>query len=116
MACQSEGKSAITPTLISDEQLLQSKGKNFFCDGTLCQLYQSFLVISQDPIREMGQNLQPFGSASVCKHKPQGFGYYLAQSLETKWGISKHNITKFIGYYGFMLTTNEFGTSLEDVL
>jgi hypothetical protein len=63
----------------------------------------------------MGQNLQLFGSASFCETQATRFWYYLAQSLETKWGISKHNITKFIGYYGFILTTNELGTSLEDV-
>jgi len=73
MACQSEGRSAITSSLISDEQLLQSKGNSFSCDGTLRQLYQSFLIVSQDPIREMGQNLQLFGSVSLCETQATRF-------------------------------------------
>jgi hypothetical protein len=81
MARQSETRSAITSTLISDEQLLQSKGKSFFCDGTLRQLYQSFLVVSQDPIREMGQNLQLYGSASLCETQATRF-----------WILSLHKV------------------------
>jgi len=86
MACQSEGRSAITPTLISDEQLLQSKGKSIFCDGTICQLYQSFLVISQDPIREMGQNLQLFGSASLCETQATRFWILSCTKSRDKMG------------------------------
>jgi len=37
-------------------------------------------------------------------------------SLKTKWGAIKHDITKFIYCYDSMLSLNELGTSLEDVL
>lgn len=36
--------------------------------------------------------------------------------LETKWGVIKHDVAKFVGVYSQVLKLQESGTSLEDVL
>ncbi len=38
------------------------------------------------------------------------------RSLETKWGIIKHNVSKFVGVYGSVISLNELGSSIEDTL
>jgi hypothetical protein len=54
----------------------------------------------------------------LAKNKAQGGGYQRAQSFEMKWKSTiKHDITKFLECYGFVLTLNyEFWTLVEDVL
>ncbi len=39
-----------------------------------------------------------------------------ARSLETKWGIIKHDVAKFIGNYIVVLAFCELGTGFEDML
>jgi hypothetical protein len=38
------------------------------------------------------------------------------RSLERKWGSIKHDVSKFVGAYGFTYDNRETDTSLEDVL
>jgi hypothetical protein len=38
------------------------------------------------------------------------------RSLETKWGIIKHNVFKFVGVYGNVISLNELGSSIEDIV
>jgi hypothetical protein len=38
------------------------------------------------------------------------------KSLETKWGSIKHNVSKFIGMYGFVVALNVNGSLADDTL
>jgi hypothetical protein len=38
------------------------------------------------------------------------------RSLETEWGIIKHDVVKFCECYGFVVALNEFGSSKKDIL
>jgi hypothetical protein len=40
----------------------------------------------------------------------------LAKSLETKWGSIKHNASKFISMYGFVVALNVNGSLADDTL
>jgi hypothetical protein len=35
--------------------------------------------------------------------------------LETKWGIIKHDVAKFVGVYGQISALNQSGTSAKDI-
>jgi hypothetical protein len=39
-----------------------------------------------------------------------------ARSLETKWEMIKHNLSKFVGCHRSLVALNEFGTFVEDTL
>jgi hypothetical protein len=40
----------------------------------------------------------------------------LARSLEMKWWATKHDISKFMGYHGFIIIFNESNTFAKDTL
>jgi hypothetical protein len=94
------------------------KGKNFSSDEER-QLCCSFLAISQDPIQGNGQKSAAFWDRIAThyrEHKPVGGGDRPARSLETKWGIIKHDVAKFVGVHNQVLNTKESGVSLDDLL
>jgi hypothetical protein len=94
------------------------KGKNFSSDEER-QLCRSFLAISQDPIQGNGQKSAAFWERIANhyrEHKPVGGGDHPARSLETKWGIIKHDVAKFVGVYNQVLSMKESGVSLDDML
>jgi hypothetical protein len=53
-------------------------------------------------------------STHYDEYKPTGFR--LARSLESKWGLIKHDVDKFIGAYKQVVSLNPSGTSLADLL
>jgi len=61
----------------------------------------------------MGKNISLFGSTfkSIMWSTRSS-----CWSLKTQWGAIKHDITKSVYCYDSMLSLNELGTSLEDVL
>jgi hypothetical protein len=42
--------------------------------------------------------------------KIDGYVEWLSRSLKTKWGIIKHNVSKFVGVYGSVISLNESGS------
>lgn len=73
------------------------KGKNFVVKEER-QLYCNFLYVSQDSTTRIGQILITFWD-QVCEYynQPACKVKRLVKSLETKWGVIKQDITKFIG-------------------
>ena len=94
------------------------KGKNFSADEEQ-QLCRSFMHILQDPRTSNGQRAVAFWKR-VCKHyhenRPLGTPERPSRSLETKWGVVKHDVAKFCGIYKSVLSCRESGTSLDDIL
>jgi hypothetical protein len=41
---------------------------------------------------------------------------WIARSLEMKWGIIKHDVSRFVGCYGVVQGLCEFGTSVDNIL
>jgi hypothetical protein len=79
----------------------QKKGKNFVVDEER-QLCCSFLHVLQDPMMEDGQKFTTFWDRVQNHFNESRLVSYIprfARSLETKWGIIKHDIAKFIGNY-----------------
>ena len=94
------------------------KGRNFSSEEER-QLCRSFLHVSQDPIAGNGQRAGAFWdriARHYQDHKPQGREDRPARSLETKWGVIKHDVSKFVAVHSQVLNLKESGTSLEDVL
>lgn len=77
------------------------------------QINKAFLLFLKIQSEEMGKNISLFGSTfkSIMWSTRSS-----CWSLKTIWGAIKHDITKFIYCYDSMLSLNELGTSLEDVL
>jgi hypothetical protein len=48
------------------------------------------------------------------KNQPSTCANRHARSLETKWGVIKHNISKFVGCHRSLVALNEFGTFAKD--
>jgi hypothetical protein len=94
------------------------KGKNLVVKGER-QIYCSFLHVSQDPTTSISQISITFWDR-VCEHYNQNQlackVKQLVKSLETKWGVIKHDITKFIGHYETMVALCESRTSTKDIL
>jgi hypothetical protein len=100
------------------------KSKTFSQEGK-CQFYQSFLVISQDPCtsnaslwfrkihaQAMLNELVHFGSVwgarfqFECTKQP-------TRSLEMKWSIIKHDVSKFVDVCGVVMSLNKRYISLS---
>jgi hypothetical protein len=94
------------------------KRKNFSIDKEQ-QLSKSFLYISHDPIIGNGQRSTAFWERILKhynNHRPTGCDARPSRSLETKWGLIKHDVAKFYGIYNLVFALNESGTSSQDVL
>ena len=93
------------------------KGKIFFADEEQ-QLCWSFMYILHDPRIGNGQQAVAFWER-VCKHyhenRPLGTPERPSRSLETKWGVVKHDVAKFCGVYKSVLSCRELGTSLDHI-
>jgi hypothetical protein len=93
-----------------------TKGKNFVPDEER-QLCRSVIAISQDPIAGNQQKSNAFWDRIfVHYNENRPAGERPARSLETKWGLIKHDVSKFQGVYQQVLRTKTSGTSLADVL
>ena len=92
---------------------------NFFSQDEVRQLCRSVLHVSQDPVVGNGQRATTFWER-ITKHyqenRPGGCAERPSRSLETKWGVIKHDVSKFCGVYKSILLLRESGTSAEDVL
>ena len=77
------------------------------------------LHVSQDPVVGNGQRATAFWER-ITKHYQEnrlgGCAERPSRSLETKWGVIKHDVSKFCGVYKSILLLRESGTSGEDVL
>ena len=92
------------------------KGRNFVPDEER-QLFCSVLHVSQDPVVGNGQCAVAFWKRiheHYDEHKSGGFRP--ARSLESKWSLIKHDVSKFIGVYAQILALNSSGKSAEDLL
>jgi hypothetical protein len=87
-------------------QLKTKKDKKFVVDEEW-PLCCSSLHVSQDPMIENGQKFTMFWDRVQNHFNELCLTSYIprfARSLKTKWGIIKHDITKFIGNYIVVLT------------
>jgi hypothetical protein len=91
------------------------KGKNFKVEEE-SQPCRSFLHVNQDAIVSNGQRSITFWDLHYNNLRLDGYVKQLPRSLETKWGIIEHNVSKFVGVYGSVISLNELGSSIEDTL
>ncbi len=94
----------------------KQKGKNIVVEKALCI---SFIHILQDLMIGNGQKLTTFWERVHFHYNanwPQTCVKKLTRSLETKWGIIKHNVAKFCGNYSVVNVLCESRTSNEDTL
>ena len=92
------------------------KGKNFN-RAEEEQLCRSVFFVSQDRIVGNQQRAGVFWeriSDHYDEHRPDA--PRPQQSLETKWGLIKHDVSSFCGVYSQVLRLNKSGTSLADTL
>jgi hypothetical protein len=90
--------------------------KKFVLKKLLCMM---ILHILQDLIMRNGQKSQPIWERieeHYNKTWPTNCKECLARSLETKWGLIKHNIAKFCNNYQVVVTLSESTTSNEVML
>ncbi len=84
----------------------EAKKDKIFVVKEVCQLYCSFLHVSQDPLI---RNMQKFATFldKVQNHFNEfhlaNFALKFARFLEAKWGIIKHDVAKFIRNYTVVL-------------
>lgn len=94
------------------------KGKNFVPDEEI-QLCRSFLSVSQNLVPENGQKNQAFWERvqnHYNQNRPGGVAERPARSLESKWGVIKHDVGMFLGHYEDAVKTCKSGATLEDIL
>ena len=92
------------------------KGKNFN-RAEEEQLCRSVLYVSQDRIVGNQQKAGVFWeriSEHYDEHRPDVVRPQ--RSLETKWGLIKHDVSAFCGVYAQVLRLNKSGTSVADTL
>ena len=92
------------------------KGKNFNRVEEE-QLYRSVLYVSQDRIVGNQQKAGVFWERILehyDEHRPDA--PRPQHSLETKWGLIKHDVSSFCGVYSQVLRLNKSGTSVADTL
>ncbi len=66
--------------------------------------------------RGMGKREQHFGKDCYNNNHSTKCAKWLARSLEMKWGIIKHDLSKFAGCYGVVQGLCEFGISVDNIL
>jgi hypothetical protein len=89
------------------------KGRNFSNEEEM-QVCRSQLCISQEPIVGNGQRKEAFWdrvSTHYNCHRPRGLGEHSARSIETKWSVIKHDVSKFCAAYGHCYDNRESGRS-----
>jgi hypothetical protein len=94
------------------------KGRNFLSNEEW-KLCKSCLQILQDPISGNGQRSTTFWERILKhynNHLPTSCDRQQSISLETKWGLIKHDIAKFCCVYKSVVALNKSGMSAEDVL
>jgi len=67
----------------------------------------------------INKNLQHFGTKSRIhfnESRLAGCAPRFALSLETKWGIIRHDVTKFVGHHTIVLALCKSGTGTKDIL
>ena len=80
---------------------------------------RSYLNVSQDATRGVAQKKEKFWgriAAYYNEHRPQGSPSRPQRSLESKWGIVKQDVAKFIGLHAQVVALNTSGTLEDDVL
>ncbi len=83
------------------------------------QLCQSMIRVLQDPIIGNGEKNQAFWKRITTHYNnnyPLCCVECIARSLETKWGVIKHNVAKFCGNCQVVATLNKSGESFKDAL
>jgi hypothetical protein len=116
--CTSRSTCLVVATMALTEAAKARKGRNFSPDEER-QLCRSCLHVSQDPICGNGQRSTAFWERILKHyndHRPTGCDPRPSRSLETKWGLIKHDVAKFCGVYKSVAALNESGTSAQDVL
>lgn len=108
-----------TSLLVS--KILQSKKGNFFLSlmksSIVCMCF--FLHICDTLSLEMGKNCTCFGrkfksTTTITNH--QQVKKRPTTLLKLKWGIVKHDISKFVGCFGLVTTLNKLKSSLKNLL
>jgi hypothetical protein len=93
-----------------------TKGKNFIAEEEH-QLTRSVMAVSQDPIVGNQQQKGAFWECIVehydLNHTTGSRG---ARSLESKWGLIKHDVGKFIMYHKQIVNLNKTGVSTADIV
>ena len=106
--CQGRGRGAAATK--------PGKGKNFVPDEER-QLARSVLAISQDPIVGNQQKSSAFWERIYEHYKSfNPVVYRGAQSLESKWGVIKHDALKFMGCYQQIKRLNKSGVGDVDII
>jgi hypothetical protein len=98
--------------------LKTKKGKNFVVNEER-QLCCSFLHVLQDPMIGNGQKFAMFWNRVqnyFSESCPTSCTPRFARSLETKWGIIKHDVAKFIRNYIVVLVFCESRIGFENTL
>lgn len=106
----------IACTRWKDCNIEKKKGKNIAIKKNLCI---NFLWILQDPMIGNGQKLTTFWEKVHFHYNanwPQACVKKPIRSLETKWGIIKHNVAKFCGNYNVVSVLCASRTSNENTL
>jgi hypothetical protein len=118
MASLSIVETFATTDNLTHSQLKARKGKKIVVDEEQ-QLCCSSLHISQDLMIGNQQKFATFWDR-VQNHFNESHSASCAPrfalSLETKWGIIKHDVAKFVGHYTIMLALCESRTWTKDIL
>jgi hypothetical protein len=76
---------------------------HFSCFARPCDQYGQKLVTLWNKVQQHYNKNQP----PTCVEKP-------TKSLETKWGVIKPNVSKFVGCHGSIIASNESETFEKD--
>jgi hypothetical protein len=118
MASLSIIETSTTTNNLAHSQSKARKGKKIIVVQEQ-QLCCSFLHISQDSMIENGQKSTTFWDW-VQNHfnnlRLVGCAPRFARSVETKWGIIKHDVAKFVGHYTTVLALCELGIGTKYIL
>jgi hypothetical protein len=92
------------------------KGKNFVVEEER-QLMRSVLAIFQNPVAGNQQKHGAFWERILLYYNEcRPWGFKGSRSLESKWGLIKHDVTKFIRCHKQVIALNKSGVSRANVL